>query len=126
MAWYRNPSRATPNALRIAYQTEAGKWSSLQVDFLVISRRDDGDLAASIIDPHGDHLADAKNKLRALADYAETHGERYLRIQSVAKVSDGTLRALDLLNEDVRQAVRDFEGGKVSGLYTSEQSEPYM
>jgi len=44
---------------------DAGSWASLQVDFIVVSRRDDGSLAASIVDPHGDHLADAKGKLRA-------------------------------------------------------------
>jgi hypothetical protein len=68
VAWYRNPARAARSALRIAYQDEAGNWKSLQVDFLAISKRDDGTLAASIVDPHGDHLADAKFKLRALAD----------------------------------------------------------
>ncbi len=75
VAWYRNPSRAARSALRIAYQDESGTWKSLQVDFLVVSRRDDGTLVASIVDPHGDHLADAKFKLRALADYAETYGD---------------------------------------------------
>ena len=50
------------SALRIAYQAESGTWTSLQVDFVVISRRDDGTLAAAIVDPHGDHLADAKSK----------------------------------------------------------------
>jgi len=125
VAWYRNPQRATPNSLRIPYLEEAGRWSSLQVDFLIVSRRDDGTLAASIVDPHGDHLADAKAKLRALADFAEAHGDRFLRIQSIARISDGTLRGLDLLDAGVRKAVRQFEGGKVSLLYTSEHAVPY-
>jgi hypothetical protein len=125
VAWYRNPQRATPNSLRIPYQDEAGKWSSLQIDFLIASRRDDGTLAASIVDPHGDHLADAKAKLRALADFADNHGDRFLRIQSVAKVADGTLRILDLLDAGVRKAVRAFEGGKVSPLYKSEHATVY-
>ena len=30
-----------------------------------LTNADDGTLAASIVDPHGDHLADAKAKLRA-------------------------------------------------------------
>jgi hypothetical protein len=125
VAWYRNPQRATPNSLRIPYQDEASKWSSLQIDFLIVSRRDDGALAASIVDPHGDHLADAKAKLRALADFADNHGDRFLRIQSVAKATDGTLRSLDLLDADVRKAVRTFEGGKVSALYQSKHATPY-
>jgi hypothetical protein len=125
VAWYRNPQRATSNSLRIAYQDEAENWSSLQVDFLIISRRDDGTLAASIVDPHGDHLADAKAKLRALADFADKHGNVFLRIQSIAETGDGTLRSLDLLEPGVRQAVRNFEGGKVSSLYESEHSTLY-
>jgi hypothetical protein len=126
VAWYRNPQRATPNSVRIPYQDETGKWSSLQIDFLVVSRRDDGTPAASIVDPHGDHLSDAKAKLRALADFAEDYGDRFLRIHSVAKGADGTLRVLDLLDAGTRKAVRLFEGGRVSALYNSEHATPYM
>lgn len=125
VAWYRNPSRATPNSLRIAYQDDAGKWSSLQADFLIVSRRDDGSLAASIVDPHGDHLADAKAKLRALADFADNHGDRFLRIESITRATDGSLRSLDLLDSSVREAVRNFEGGRVLALYESHQGTPY-
>jgi type III restriction enzyme len=125
VAWYRNPQRATPNSLRIPYQDETGKWASLQIDFIIVSRRDDGTLAASIVDPHGDHLADAKAKLRALADFADNHSELFLRIQSFAKAADGALRVLDLLEADVREAVRAFEGGKVSALYQSAHATLY-
>ena len=114
VAWYRNPQRATPNSLRIAYQDESGKWSSLQTAFLIVSRRDDGTLAASIVDPHGDHLADAKR-----------YGDRFLRIDSVAKAADGTLRSLDLRDSEIRRAVRSFEGGKISAVYSSEHATPY-
>ncbi|MDQ6797439.1 MAG: hypothetical protein M3256_25655 [Actinomycetota bacterium] len=78
--------------------------SSRQVDFLIVSRRDDGTVAASIVDPHGDHLADVKATLRGLADYAEQFGDRYLR--SIAKVTGGNLRSLNLLDPKVRDAVR--------------------
>lgn len=63
-----------------AFETEAeiasaaGEWASLQPDFIVVSRRDDGSLAASIVDPHGDYLADARGKVKALADFAERFG----------------------------------------------------
>lgn len=126
VAWYRNPARGMPNALRIAYQDDAGSWASLQVDFIVLSRRDDGSLAASIVDPHGDYIADARAKLRALADFAETHGDRFIRIVSVAKGDDGSLRALDLLEPAVRAAVRDFDGAKVTALYDSAAAAPYL
>jgi hypothetical protein len=125
VAWYRNPGTATPASLRIAYQNDAGEWASLQPDFIVVSRRDDGSFGASIIDPHGDHLADARAKLRALADFAERHDGDFLRIDSIAKVDDGSLSVLDLTDAEVRDAVRAFEGGKVSALYQSERSRPY-
>jgi type III restriction enzyme len=126
VAWYRNPQRATPNSVRVPYQDESGRWSSLQIDFLIVSKRDDGTLAASIVDPHSDFLADALAKLRALADFSESHGERFLRIQSITKATDGTLRLLDLLDANVRKAVREFEGGRVSPLYESEDAAPYL
>ena len=126
IAWLRNPSRSMSNSLRIPYTDDAGKWQSLQIDFIVISRRSDGQFAASIVDPHGDHLADAKVKLRALADFAEDYGGQFLRIESIAKVSDGSLRSLELQDSKVRNAIREFEGGKVSALYTSDVSAPYV
>lgn len=126
VAWYRNPSRATPNALRIAYQDDAGAWTSPQVDVLIVSRRDDGTLGASIVDPHGDYLADAKAKLSALADFADTHGDHFIRIVSIAKGDDGSLRVLDLLEPHVRAAVRDFDGAKVTALYDSAVAVPYL
>lgn len=124
VAWYRNPSRATPAALRIAYQKDDGRWTSLQPDFVVISRRTDGTLGASIVDPHGDHLADARNKLNALADYAERYGENFVRIDSITKNGD-ELRYLDLGDEATRDVVRDFEGAEVKGLYLGDVSRPF-
>jgi type III restriction enzyme len=124
-AWYRNPGSATPASLRIAYQNDAGAWASLQPDFIVVSRRPDGTLGASIVDPHGDHLADARAKLRALAAFAEQFGDRFVRVESVAKVDDGTLRVLDLGDPQVRAEVQAFDGGKVTALYRSGVARPY-
>lgn len=90
-----------------------------------MSRRSDGTLGASIVDPHGDHLADARAKLRALAAFAEQFGDRFVRIESVAKVEDGSLRVLDLADAAVRADVLAFLGGKVTALYQSQHSRPY-
>lgn len=126
VAWYRNPSRATAAALRIAYQTDAGNWTSLQPDFVVVSKRDDGSLGVSIVDPHGDHLADAKNKLKALARYAERFGDKFVRIESITEASDGTLRSLDLKEALVRDAVGEFTGAEVGALYENPPSQPFQ
>ena len=100
---------------------DADKWSSAQMDFLIVARRDDGTLAASIPDVHGDYLGDAKAKLRALADFADD-GHLFLRVQSIAKAADGNLRCLDLLDTSVGKAVRAFEGGKIAALYVSDSA----
>jgi type III restriction enzyme len=125
VAWYRNPGTATPASLRIAYQNDEGEWASLQPDFIFVSRRTDGTLAASIVDPHGDFLADARAKLQALAAFAEGYRDRFVRIESVAKVEDGSLRVLDLVDPAVRAEVLGFQGAKVTALYESEHSRPY-
>jgi hypothetical protein len=126
VAWYRNPGKATPASLRVAYQNDEEEWASLQPDFIVVSRRMDGTLGASIVDPHGDYLADARAKLQALAAFAERFGDRFVRIESVAKVEDGSLRVLDLGDPAVRAEVLAFQGGKVTALYQSEHSRPYL
>ena len=97
----------------------------MQVDFIIISKRQGGTLAASIVDPHGDHLSDAKAKLRALAEFAEQFRDQFLRIESIAEVN-GELRSVDLRDSRVRDAVRAFEGGGVAPLYTSEYSSSYQ
>ncbi len=50
---------------------------------------------------------------------------RFVRIESIARVDDGSLHVLDLMDPDVRSAVLAFEGGKVTALYESEHSRPY-
>jgi hypothetical protein len=82
-------------------------------------------LGASIVDPHGDHLADARAKVRALADFAERYEGRFLRVDSIAKVGDGTLRVLDLTQPSVRMEVREFEGGRITALYESPAAARY-
>jgi hypothetical protein len=125
VAWYRNPSRAATSALRIGFLNDSDTWGSLQVDFVVVARRDDGSLAASIVDPHGDFLGDALTKLKGLAAYAERFGDEFVRIVSVAMGTDGSLRSLDLLDPKVRAAVRAYAGAKVTPLYDSEVAEDY-
>ena len=76
-------------------------------------------------DPHGDHLADARAKLRALADFADRFSDRFVRVESVAQTDGGTLRVLDLADPAVRADVLAFEGGKGTALYQSEHSRAY-
>ena len=111
LAWYRNPSRPSADALAIAYEDKQGNWRRMCPDF-VFFHGDDTNVNISIVDPHGHHLGDALPKLRGLATFAAAHGDDFHRVESIARMTDGTLRVLDLTAESVRQAVgsaRDAE-----------------
>lgn len=48
------------------------------------------------------------------------------RAKSIAKVTNGKLRSLDLLDAKVRYAVRTFEGGEMTALYESASATDYQ
>ena len=101
--WYRNPSAAGKNSLRIAHKS-GDAWKSVQPDFIFVHSTDD-DLLPSIVDPHGAHLGDSGPKLKALAEYADEHGDKFDRIIGVGVEKDGDLYGLDLKDSKVRRAV---------------------
>lgn len=113
VGWYRNPTGG-PASLRVPYRsTQLDK--AMYPDFVLFHRTDEG-IKASIVDPHGFHLADAAGKLKGLAEYAVLHGDRYDRIHAVAEV-DGKLLALDMRSETVRQAVGKVGDAGVRDLF---------
>jgi len=101
--WYRNPEQPGQSSLGIAY-ISGDKYGIIRPDFIFFAVQADGTVVADIIDPHGLHLADALPKLQGLALYAETHGSKFRRIESVAEAL-GKLRVLDLKNDEVRKAI---------------------
>lgn len=102
VAWYRNPTGGE-RCIRIPYETGSG-YGKLYPDIVVL-HEDQGDIRPSVIDPHGHHLADAGDKLRGLAAYAERHGDKLARVLGVIKDSNGNFRALDLKDATVRSAL---------------------
>jgi type III restriction enzyme len=114
LAWYRNPSRASADALAIAYRDAQGNWRRMCPDFLFF-HGDEERVKVSIVDPHGHHLGDALPKLKGLAEFAAKHGDAFHRIESVTRMKDGTLRVLDLARDEVRKAVAS--AGDVEALY---------
>lgn len=100
--WYRNPQQPGQSSLGIAY-IENEEYKIVRPDFIFFAEQD-GKIVVDLVDPHGLHFADALPKLQGLALYAEQHADAYRRIESVAEVK-GTLRVLDLTNEDVRKGV---------------------
>lgn len=121
VGWYRNPSRASDESLAIAYQ-DGQAWRALRPDFIFFSRRANGDIGASIVDPHGHHLGDALPKLVGLANYAETYGSHFDRIDAISKV-DGKLRLLDMTEPTVRAAV--LSASDVKSLYSGTIASDY-
>ncbi len=103
-AWYRNPSRAAVDSLGIAYRdNDTGNWRSMHPDFIFFHEVG-GKMVASIVDPHGHHLPDAKQKLQALAEFASAFGGEFHRIESLSEV-DGRMRVIDLKVEVVREVI---------------------
>jgi hypothetical protein len=119
--WYRNPQYPGQSSLGIAY-LDAEQYKIVRPDFIFLSTLDDGKVVADIVDPHGLHLADALAKLKGLALYAQTHAGAYRRIESVADAK-GKLRVLNLMREDVREAVtgatdaKSLFAGRLAGDY---------
>lgn len=122
-AWYRNPSNPSKDSLAVSYVDAKDRWRSMRPDFLFFSRLADGSIKASIVDPHGHHLADALPKLRGLATFADEFGSEFHRIEAVAKVGD-ELRVLDLRREATRKAINDADSAE--GLYVGSHSEKYL
>ena len=121
-AWYRNPSRPSGDALAVAYTDAQGNWRRMCPDF-VFFHGDIQKLSVSIVDPHGHHLADGIHKLRGLANFASAYRGYFHRIESVARMSDGTLRVLDLTNHSTQDAISRVDD--LPTLYQSEHASAY-
>jgi hypothetical protein len=119
--WYRNPDRPSQDSLGVAYQEE-GQYKIVRPDFLFFAEDDGGNIAVDIIDPHGTHLSDALPKLKGLALYAETHGSKFRRIESVAK-SGGRMRVLNLQRAAVRAAIA--ASTSAANLFAGENAGDY-
>lgn len=126
-AFYRNPQSANndPSSLAIPYQDD-GEWKLMKPDFLVFNKTDDG-VAVSIVDPHGDYLADSKDKLIGLSDFAEKHGDKFMRIDSVVKKGSGknaVYRVINLKDPAVRESIN--KGDSLADIYSdSKKSNEY-
>lgn len=110
LAWYRNPSRPSADALAVAWRDDNGNWRRMCPDFIFF-HGDEAHVQSSIVDPHGIHLSDALNKLKGLAAVADSYGDSFHRIEAVAKI-DERLRVLDLKHEGVREAVNTAQNAE--------------
>ncbi len=122
LAWYRNPARASADSLAVAYKDGKGAWRRMCPDFVFFSGDQDR-VKVSVVDPHGFHLGDALPKLRGLVDFCAEFGAEFHRVETVAQTRDKKLRVLDLMEETVRQAIRDAVD--VEQLYLSDVAVDY-
>jgi hypothetical protein len=83
----------------------------------------DGEVKASIVDPHGHHLDDARMKLNALADYAERYGDYFDRIEQVTVIGNRK-RTIPLHSEYSREGIRKL-GRSVVEYYESDIAIAY-
>jgi type III restriction enzyme len=113
VAWYRNPTGGSAS-LRVPYRGMQYD-QSMYPDFVLFHQGDEG-IRPSIVDPHGFHLADATIKLKGLAAYAERHSNIFDRIDAVAEI-DGSLMALDLRSEAIRESVAHINDNGVKSLF---------
>lgn len=121
LAWYRNPTHSSQDSLGVSFKDANGKWRSLRPDFLFFGRHSDT-VRASIVDPHGHHLADALPKLRGLSAFAAEYGHEFHRIEAIARI-DGQSRVLDMKDQNVRSAVDSASEAKM--LYASPAASNY-
>lgn len=121
LAWYRNPSRASDDALAVAWRDAQDNWRRMCPDFIFFHGSEDK-VKASIVDPHGHHLGDALPKLLGLAAFAEEFGYAFHRIEAIAQL-DGQLRVLDIKEANTREAVR--KASDASTLYGSDAANNY-
>ena len=78
----------------------------MQPDFIFFSESN-GTIIPSIVDPHGQHLSDSLDKLKALADYAEQFGDKFARIEAVSGPSTDNLMFLNLKDSTTREIIRN-------------------
>lgn len=112
VGWYRNPSRSGSESITAVYFDDGKKaWRNMQPDF-VFFRKVGETIRPSIIDPHGHHLGDALNKLKALAAYAEEHGDMFARIESLSGPNAESLKVVDLKDEHTRAVIATAENAE--------------
>lgn len=104
VAWYRNPV-GTGRCVRLPYQ-DGDVWKSVYPDLIVFHKNPGGEVRASIVDPHGQHLADAPGKLRGLAAYAHKHRTDVARVIAVIRDKDDEYRMLDMTDPTIQKAAQ--------------------
>lgn len=117
VAFYRNPSGSmSAKAFSIPYMSSVGR-KALHPDFLFFVKDSDGTIRPSIIDPHGDFLGDTLAKLRGYVAYLREYPDVFKRVQFVGDMGNGEYRVLNLLREDVQNAIENYNEVDCKALF---------
>lgn len=125
VAFYRIPNNFQPSVFSIPYTMPDGH-RALRPDFLFFVRDAEGAIRPSIVDPHGDFLADSIPKLKGYVAYLKDYPDEFVQVLSVSKVLDGTYRFLDLLNPAIQAAIESFTGDHVDELFLGAHGQSYQ
>jgi len=104
VAWFRNPPRK-PWSLCIT-RLDGTRYVPFFPD-LIFFRKNEGGIIADLIDPHLLAAEDMPARAVRLAQYAQSHGHQYGRIEMVIyeNSKDGVGKRIDLTNETLREKV---------------------
>lgn len=124
VAWYRNQSRNLNASLAIPYMIN-GEWENMYPDFIFFQQPGNGNIVRTIVDPHGDWLGDSVAKLKGYVMYIKDHPDMFGSIQAVADEKGGVCRYLDLMRENVQNAIENFSGSSAKELFNGPLSKEY-
>lgn len=125
VAWYRNSVSAQTKSLRINYVDSEGEHRSMYPDFVFYYKNANGHVKPGIVDPHGAHLMDAVDKLKALSAYAEEYGDMFHAISAVSdSIGKKTMR-IDMMDSGNRAAIADAENSASAVSLYEQLGEEY-
>lgn len=104
ISWFRNAGDAKAS-LSIAYRDSIDKWARLRPDFIFFEEIS-GKTRASLVDPHGHHLADALPKIRGLVRFYKANPDAWFRMETVSMFDD-VVRGLDITDAKVRERIAE-------------------
>jgi type III restriction enzyme len=105
VAWLRNTERKSW-ALSVGY--EAGSVRKMMYPDFLFFRKDGEHIVCDLLEPHTQSQSDTVAKAKGLADFAESHGHRYGRIQLLDEVG-GQLKRLDFKVAKTRKLVKALD-----------------
>ena len=80
-------------------------------DFLVF-RRVGKSIVCDVLEPHSLSWTDSAAKAKGMADFAAKHGEKFGRIELIAKTSGKSFKRLNLNDPSTGHKVRAVEGNE--------------